>query len=118
MINPMTTMTLKVESQNSNSPKKLQIVRRGTDCGNGGDAGTRADYVRRSNLPDTEVVDRDNCDPEDGDEHPGIDLIAVDPVLYDERAGRQLIWRDNDVFEPVGVTRPQTLDSTWDSQGQ
>lgn len=67
------------------------------------------------NSPDAEVVDTNNCNPEYSNKYSWVDAIPVNPVLYDERASRQLIWCDNDVFEPVGITRHTVLEPTCDS---
>lgn len=50
---------------------------------------------------DANVVDRDDYDQEDGDEHAGIDFARWNPVLNDERCSGELIGRDDDVFKPV-----------------
>ena len=54
---------------------------------------------------DAEVIDEDDGDPEDGDEDARVDTVAVDPVLDDEGSSRELVGRDDDVFEPVPIAR-------------
>lgn len=50
---------------------------------------------------DAKIVDDNDGDPKYGNENPRIDSISIDPVLYDESARCELIWRCDDVLEPV-----------------
>ncbi len=61
-----------------------------------------------SEKPDAEVINRDDGDEEDGDEHPRVDVFSVDPILDDQGPGRELIGGDDDILEPVRISQTET----------
>ena len=56
-------------------------------------------------LDAAKVVDADDGDEEDCDKDTGVDLIAVDPELDGQSSGGELVWRDDDVLEPITIPR-------------
>lgn len=52
-------------------------------------------------LDATKIVDAEDDDDEDGDEHTRIDLLTGNPVLDDKSGGGELVGSDDDIFEPV-----------------
>lgn len=50
---------------------------------------------------DTEIVDNNDDDQDDGNPYTGIDSFTVDPVLHNQSKSCQLVGRDDDVFEPI-----------------
>jgi hypothetical protein len=52
---------------------------------------------------DAKVVDADNDDPKHCNKYAGVDIITVDPVLYDQSSGSKLIRSYDDVLEPVSA---------------
>lgn len=66
---------------------------------------------------DAEVVDCDDDDHENGNPDTGVDSFCWQPKLYDQGSCRQLVWRDDDVFEPVGISEGETESRVTETGG-
>lgn len=73
----------------------------------GDDLERREPELELTKESNTKVVDDADDDEEDGDEYTRINRLSRYPVLDDESSSRQLVGRDDDVFEPVSITCQQ-----------
>lgn len=80
---------------------------------NGNDLERGQPEFKLAEEPDTEVVDADDGDEEDGNKDTRVDSVTIDPILNDEGSSCQLIGGDDDVFEPVSSRVSWLWLGTW-----
>lgn len=66
---------------------------------------------------DTKVVDANDNDEEYGNPDTRVDSIGRKPILNDQSGCSQLVGRNNDVFEPVGVSSSETKGRVTETSG-
>ncbi|GKT67100.1 hypothetical protein ColTof4_12728 [Colletotrichum tofieldiae] len=80
---------------------KSQDEREEDDANDGDDLETGKPELEFAEELDTEVVDCNNDDQEDGDEDTRVHGFAIHPELNDEGGGCKLVGRDDDILEPI-----------------
>jgi hypothetical protein len=82
---------------------KSKDKRQQNESANDHDLDRREPEFEFTKVFDSNVVDQDDNDQEDGNKYARVDSTRRHPVLNDKRGRGQLIRSNNDVFEPVGL---------------